>query len=75
MLIEFESTVSDASYIMEWAVSVQLSFHFKFIYLGFVLFTGDRRPRSSIIDARNVGIVNREQTGSHDENPERGKGS
>lgn len=57
MLIEFESTVSDAS------------------YLDFVLFTGDRRPRSSIIDARNVGIVNREQTGSHDENPERGKGS
>ena len=53
---------------------MQLSFYAKFIFVAFALFAGDRRPRSSIVDARNVGIVNGEQTGTHDENPERGQG-
>lgn len=53
---------------------MQLPFHAKFISVVFALFTGDRRPRPSTLDARNVGIVNREQTGTHDENPERSQG-
>lgn len=75
MLIAFESTVSDASYAGMSSLCAAFVPLQVYIYLGFVLFTGDRRPRSSLIDARNVGIVNREQTGSHDENPKRGKGS
>lgn len=32
--------------------------------------SGNRRSRSTAINSRNVGVANREQTGTNDENPE-----